>query len=512
MTSAARGGLLVGAGILASRLVGLVRQRVVAHYLGTGDAADALAAAFRVGNITQNLLGEGALSASFIPVYARLRKEGGQPRATAFARAALGALAPLAAAVSALGVLAAPALAAVVGSGFTGDKLALTASLLRVLFPMTGVLVVGAWALGVLNTHRRLFLPYAAPVVWSVAQIAAVLLAASRAGASPAGLASAVAWGALGGAALQVAVMLGPVRGLLGRLAPRLDLADPGVREAASKLPASLMGRGVMQLSALVDTAMVGSLGAGAVASVTYAQTIYLLPMALLGTGEAAAALPELAEKGSSLDDARRAEIRASLAQLLGRVVPLAAGAATAFLATGSEITTLLLRGGRFDQASTREVTQVLMAYALALPPNAASRVLSTACYALGDTARPARFASVRVAVSTLTSLALLRPFGAPGVVFGSVVGAWVELALLAGAVRGKVGGAGGSQLPYVPLAAACAVCASFGAIARYFAVRWDVNVYLAAVAVLVFAGAGFAGACEALGVVKVRALLRRGR
>jgi putative peptidoglycan lipid II flippase len=134
------------------------------------------------------------------------------------------------------------------------------------------------------------------------------------------------------------------------------------------------MGRGVMQLSALVDTAMVGTLGAGAVASVTYAQTIYLLPMALLGTGEAAASLPELAKRGVALDDARRQEIRASLRAQLGRVVPLAAGAATAFLATGSEITTLLLRGGRFDQASTREVTQVLMAYALALPPNAASR------------------------------------------------------------------------------------------------------------------------------------------
>ncbi|MFO0607635.1 MAG: murein biosynthesis integral membrane protein MurJ [Polyangiales bacterium] len=510
MTSAARGGLLVGAGILASRLVGLVRQRVVAHYLGTGDAADALAAAFRVGNITQNLLGEGALSASFIPVYARLREAEGQPRATAFARAALGALAPVALAVSALGVLAAPALAALVGSGFTGDKLRLAASLIRVLFPMTGALVVGAWALGVLNTHKRLFLPYAAPVVWSVAQIVAVVLAASREGATPAALATAVAWGALGGALLQVAVMLAPVRGLLGAVAPRLDLADPGVREAASKLPASLMGRGVMQLSALVDTAMVGTLGAGAVASVTYAQTIYLLPMALLGTGEAAASLPELARRGVALDDERRQEIRASLGAQLGRVVPLAAGAATAFLATGAEITTLLLRGGRFDQASTREVTHVLMAYALALPPNAASRVLSTACYALGDTAGPARFASVRVAVSTLTSLALLRPFGAPGVVFGSVVGAWVELALLAGAVRAKVGGAGGAQLPYLPLWAACAVCASFAAIARYFAVRWDVNVYLAAVAVLAFAGTGFAGACEALGVVKVRALLRR--
>lgn len=506
----ARGGLLVSAGILASRLVGLVRQRVVAHYLGTGDAADALAAAFRVGNITQNLLGEGALSASFIPVYARLREGEGQGRATAFARATLGALAPLALAVSALGVLAAPTLAALVGSGFTGDKLRLTAGLIRVLFPMTGVLVIGAWALGVLNTHRRFFLPYAAPVVWSLAQVAAVVIAAAREGASPSGLAAAVGWGALGGAILQVAVMLGPVRGLLGAVSPRLDLADAGLREAAAKLPASLVGRGVMQLSALVDTALVGSLGAGAVAAVTYAQTLYLLPMALLGTGEAAAALPELAKGGAALDDGRRAEIRGSLRAQLGRVVPLAAGAATALAATGGEITTVLLRGGRFGQSSTDEVARVLLAYALALPANASSRVMSTACYALGDTAGPARFATVRVAVSTAASLALLRPLGAPGVVLGSVVGAWVELALLVRAVRGKVGGAGGAGLPLGPLAAACAVSASLAAIARYFTVRWAVNLHLGAVAVLAFAGLGFAAGCELLGVVRLRTLLRR--
>jgi putative peptidoglycan lipid II flippase len=501
----------VAAGILASRLVGLVRQRVLAHHLGTTDAADALAAAFRIGNITQNLLGEGALSASFIPVYARLRQVEGQGRATAFARAALGALAPVAATLSALGMLAAPALAALVGSGFEGDKRALTITLLRVLFPMTGVLVLGAWALGILNTHRRFFLPYAAPVVWSVAQIVAVLLAAAHARATPSELASAVAWGALGGAVLQVMVMLGPVRRLLGALTPRFDLTDGGVREAAARFPASLLGRGVMQLSAFVDTAMVGSLGEGAVASVTYAQTIYLLPMAFLGTGEAAAALPELVERATSLDETQRRELRRAIERLLGRVVPLAAGAATAFLATGAEITTLLLRGGRFGQASTDDVTRVLMAYALALPPNAASRVFSTACHAFGDTAHPARAATVRVVLSTLTSLALLHPLGAPGVVLGSVVGAWIELILLARVLHGRIGSTGAARLPYGPLLAACAVCASFAAIGRYCSTRWPIGVHLAAVVVLTLAGVGFLGACELLGVMKLRALLRRG-
>jgi putative peptidoglycan lipid II flippase len=264
-----------------------------------------------------------------------------------------------------------------------------------------------------------------------------------------------------------------------------------------------------MQLSALIDTAMVGTLGAGALASVTYAQTIYLLPMALLGTGEAAAALPELS-RGAALDDARKAALRASLGASLGRVVPLAAGATTAFLATGTEITTLLLRGGQFNQTSTHDVTRVLAAYALALPANAASRMLATTCYALGDTSRPARYATARVAVSTACSLALLGPLGAPGVVLGSVAGAWVELALLAVLVRDKIGGTGASRVPFGPLLAACAVCASLGGIARYFAVRAELNVYVSAALVLALAGGGFAAACGALGVVDVRAVLRR--
>ena len=149
-----------------------MRQRVTAHYFGTSTVADVIAAAFRIGNLAQNLLGEGTLSASFIPVYAKLRAEGRDAEAVAFAQAALGLLAAVVIILSALGVAAAPWLALLVAGGFEPDKLAMTARLVRVVFPAAGVLVLCAWALGVMNAHRKFFMPYAAPVVWSSVQIA----------------------------------------------------------------------------------------------------------------------------------------------------------------------------------------------------------------------------------------------------------------------------------------------------------------------------------------------------
>lgn len=135
---------MVTAGILVSRLFGYARQRVVAHYFGTSVHADAITAGFRIGNITQNLLGEGTLSASFIPVYARLRNSGRAREATHFALACLGLLLVAVALASALGIVAAPWLAWLVAAGFDAERLAMTTSLVRVLFPMTALLVLSA--------------------------------------------------------------------------------------------------------------------------------------------------------------------------------------------------------------------------------------------------------------------------------------------------------------------------------------------------------------------------------
>ena len=163
---------MVALGILASRVVGLVRMRVLGHYLGVGDAADAFAAAFRIPNLLQNLFGEGALSASFIPVYARLLGAGNEVEARKVARAVGGLLALVVAVLVLLGVLATPFLIDVIAPGFDGAKRELTIRLVRIFFPGAGLFVMSAWCLGVLNSHGKFFLSYAAPVVWNLSMIA----------------------------------------------------------------------------------------------------------------------------------------------------------------------------------------------------------------------------------------------------------------------------------------------------------------------------------------------------
>ena len=167
---------LVAAGILASRLLGVVRQSLMARYLGatTGIAADAFMAAFKIPNLLQNLFGEGALSASFIPVYTNLLARDQRDEARRVAGAVAAILALVTSVLVLLGVLLAPYLIPVIAPGFTGAKRELTITLTRVLFPGAGLFVLGAWCLGVLNSHRKFFLSYAAPVLWNVAMIAAL--------------------------------------------------------------------------------------------------------------------------------------------------------------------------------------------------------------------------------------------------------------------------------------------------------------------------------------------------
>src|SRR5258708_8498723 len=197
----------VAAGILLSRIIGLVRLRVFSHYFGLrSDAADAFNAAFRIPNFLQNMFGEGGLSASFILVEARLLEEGDEEEAGRVA-GAVGALLALVVSVLCLvGVLVTPWLIDAIAPGFHGAKRDLTISLVRILFPGAGLLVLSAWCLGILNSHRKLFLSYAAPLMWSVAMICTLLAYGGR--SHPPQLALTLAGGSVAGSRLQFAIPL----------------------------------------------------------------------------------------------------------------------------------------------------------------------------------------------------------------------------------------------------------------------------------------------------------------
>lgn len=211
---------MVAAGILLSRIFGLVRSRALAHFLATSDAADAFTAAFRIPNLLQNLFGEGALSASFIPVYAGLLAHDDREEAGRVA-GAIGAILALAMSVLVLaGVVATPVLIDAIAPGFEGAKRELAIRLVRILFPGAGLLVLSAWCLGVLNSHRKFFLSYAAPVIWNFAIIGALFVAGPRMGQYP--LAVVAAWASVAGSALQVAIQLPTVLAVARGIRPSL--------------------------------------------------------------------------------------------------------------------------------------------------------------------------------------------------------------------------------------------------------------------------------------------------
>ncbi|HXH65953.1 MAG TPA: lipid II flippase MurJ, partial [Candidatus Limnocylindrales bacterium] len=219
--SSRRFAFLVAAGIFLSRVAGLIRDRVFAHYFGNTDAADVFKAALRIPNFLQNLFGEGVLSASFIPVYASLLARGDKEEARKTAGAVAALLTLSTSILVLLGVLTAPWLIEAIAPGFQGEKRDLTVLLVRILFPGAGLLVASAWCLGVLNSHRKFFLSYTAPVLWNVAMIVGMITFGP--GRAQNSLVVITAWASVAGSALQVLVQLPMVLTLLGGL--KLSLA-----------------------------------------------------------------------------------------------------------------------------------------------------------------------------------------------------------------------------------------------------------------------------------------------
>src|SRR5256886_3098942 len=222
--STGRSAFMVGAGILISRIIGVIRQRVFAHYLGTSDAAGAFSAAFRIPNFLQNVFGEGALSASFIPVYANLLARDDKKEASRVADAVLTLLVLATSIIVLVGVLTTPFFVGLFAYSFDPGTRDLTVQLVRIFFPGAGLLVLSAWCLGVLNSHRRFFLSYTAPVVWNLAIIATLIWFRSR--ADQFRLATLTAWGSVVGSALQFAVQMPTVLVLIRQLRPVFDIAS----------------------------------------------------------------------------------------------------------------------------------------------------------------------------------------------------------------------------------------------------------------------------------------------
>ncbi|MBV9960021.1 MAG: murein biosynthesis integral membrane protein MurJ [Acidobacteria bacterium] len=506
---------LVGAGILLSRIVGLIRQRVFAYYFGASDAKDVFDAAFRIPNFLQNVFGEGALSASFIPVYANLLARARHEESGRVASAVLTLLALVTSVLVLIGIIATPVLIDLIAPGFPPDKQQITIRLVRILFPGAGLLVLSAWCLGVLNSHRRFFLSYTAPVIWNIAIIAGLVFYGGRVGQYD--LALIAGWASVVGSALQFLVQLPTVLKLIHHLRPVFDFTSEAVRTVLKNFMPVFVSRGVVQISAYIDSLLASFLGTGAVGALGYTQSLYTLPVSLFGMSVSAAELPAMSSalgNQQEVEQQLRKRLDAGLRQIAFFIVP----SSMAFLALGDVITGALYQTGKFDRGATFYVWSILAGSAVGLLASTLGRLYSSTYYALHDTRRPLVFAIVRVILTTVLGYLFALPlpralgvdpkWGAAGLTASAGIAGWVEFLLLRRTLNRRIGQTG---LPFaftVKLWAAAATGAAVGwGLKLLIGVRHPIPV---AALVLGAYGLVYFGITTLLGIPEARTVVRR--
>jgi putative peptidoglycan lipid II flippase len=438
---------MVASGIFLSRIFGLIRDRILAHYLGNSDANDAFRAAFRIQNFLQNMFGEGVLSASFIPVYARLNANGEKETATEVAEAVFSILFLVTSVIVFAGIVAAPWLIDVIAPGFSGPKRLLTIQLIRILFPGAALLVLSAWCLGILNSHRKFFLSYAAPVVWNLAIITALIWKGNT--GTKFHLAAIVAEASVAGSALQFLLQLPTTLKFLRPLRKLKTLRSSHVNVVIKNFFPVFVSRGVVQISAFVDTWLASFLPTGAVSALAYSQTLSALPVSLFGMSVSAAELPAMSSELGAPEEiatALRSRLQRGLQQIAYFVVPSVIG----FVCLGDVIVAAIYRTGAFNAHDVTYVWIVLAGAGIGLLASTSGRLYSSAFYALRDTRTPLKFAIIRVSLTLILGYLCalkLPPFlhidhrwGVAGLTASAGVAGWLEFVLLRREMHIRIG------------------------------------------------------------------------
>ncbi len=416
----------VGGYTAASRVLGFLRDVLIAGTLGAGPLADAFFVAFKFPNLFRRLFAEGAFNAAFVPLFAGRLEVEGPARARAFAEEALAFLLFWLLLLTAAAMAAMPWLMPLIAPGFLDDPVQFerAVELTRICFPYLLFMGLVALLSGLLNSLHRFAAAAAAPIVLNLCFIAALLFVVPNA-ARPA---HALAWTVAVAGVLQFLLLLLAARraGMTLRLpAPRLT---PGVKRLVKLMGPGLLSSGAMQINLLIGT-MIATLQAGAVSWLYYADRVYQLPLGLIGIGIGVVLLPDLARKLRAGADAA-AQHALNRALELGLVLTLPATVALAVVP--GPIVTVLFERGAFALADAQNTALALTAFAAGLPAFVLVKILQPAFYAREDTVTPLRFALVSVAVNIALSLALFFTLGFVGIALATSVAAWVNAGLLA--------------------------------------------------------------------------------
>jgi len=437
---------IAGAATLTSRILGLVREQVLAALFGAGNEMDAYLVAFRIPNLVRDLFAEGAMSAAFVPTFTRHLTLHGKDDAWRLGNHVINALLLVTGAVVLLGLLYTRPLVTLYAEHFADvpGKLELTIRLARIMLPFLPLVALAAAAMGMLNSLRHYFLPALAPATFNVVAIvlALVLTPVMPVFGLPRGMSLAI--GALVGGIVQLAVQWPSLRREGFRYRPTLDLSDPGLRRVLVLMGPGTLGLAATQVNLFVSTLIATSQGTGAVSWLQYAFRIMYLPLGLFGVSIATAVLPAAARYAAVSDTTAIARtMTRGLALMLIVNVPASFG----LVALSTGIIRLLLERGHFTPADTQATAAALRFYALGLVGYSTTRIVSPVFYTLGRSRVPVMLSAISVAVNVTLSVVLVRSMGFRGLALATSTAALVNGALCILLLQRQLGGLGGRHL-----------------------------------------------------------------
>jgi putative peptidoglycan lipid II flippase len=408
-----------------SRVLGFVRDILIAAVVGTGPVADAFFVAFRLPNLFRRLFGEGAFNSAFVPLFARHLEEGGKAAARVFAEETLAVLLSALLLLSALAMAAMPWLMYLLAPGFAAepDKFDLAVQLSRITFPYLLFMSLVALLSGLLNSLYKFAAAAAAPILLNVCFIVALLAVLPLTGAPGQVLAWTVVVAGLGQFLL---LLIACQRAGVALRLPRPRLT-PGVRRLLKLMAPGVLSAGALQVNLLVGT-IIASLQAGAVSYLYYADRVYQLPLGLIGIAFGVVLLPDLSRKlRSGAGEQAMAQLNRGLELSMALTLP----AAVALIVIPWPIIVVLFEHGAFDRSGSEATALALMAFAIGLPAYVLVKVLQPAFFAREDTVTPFRMAVATVAANIALSLALFWPLGHVGIALATALSAWLNTALL---------------------------------------------------------------------------------
>lgn len=507
----ARAAGVVSGATLLSRVLGFVRDLIIARTFGAGTTTDAFFAAFRLPNMLRELLGEGALSAAFIPVFTESLTKRGREAAWRLVWTVFTLLASLLVLLSLAGIVLAPALVRLIAPGFQALPLKLNLAILlaRVMFPYILFVGLAALLMAILNAMGHFATPALSPMMLNIAMIGCALYLAPHLDPPILSLAIGVLLGGAGQLLIQI-----PVAWRRGMGAHRgLHLSDPSIRRIARLMAPGVAGLAVTQLNVFIGTLLASFLGEGSISILYYAFRLIQFPIGIFGVAIATAAFPAMARQAAnhSLE-----EVWSTAAYALRLVLFVTLPSMVGLLVFRVPIVQLLFERGAFDRTVTLATADVLFFYALGLGAYVSTRVLVPAFYSIQDTGTPVKIGAVAVLVNVLCSLLLMRPLGAGGLALATALSSFVNLGLLLTTLRRRLGALGKESLwpPLLRMGVAAAAMGLFGLVLlhSYDPLTAEPVLYRAMAVTLQLAAslAVFVVAAALLGSEELKSLLQR--